>query len=198
MTDQPGPRKRKVVETVNFDVAGRKDDARRNNDELDQEYLKDVLSVKPVEGREDFYEGYVNMRAPAIPERNLPSVEIFNPAGIRIANAHWAMGYRRHDDLATMKWIPSAGMGGRVHQMDSGIYIYREPGEDWPEVDPIAEIDPDDIVVEPGPGKHEFTATHSQSGQAATGKSRIKAHKALIEKLEEVESRAALKAQKRQ
>lgn len=192
------PRQRKVVETVNFNVSGRKEDARKQSDELDKEYLRDALGVEPVPDRDYFYDFFVNMRAPAVPDRGLPSLEVFSPAGIRLANAAWAFGYRRHEDLATMMWLPSAGMGGREHSMDTGVYVYRELGEPWPETDVVAEIDPDDIVVEPGPGKHEFTATHSQSGRSSTGKSRIKAHKALIEQLEEIESRAALKRQNRQ
>lgn len=200
MAEEPHrPRQRKVVETVNFNVSGRKEDARKQGEELDKEYLRDVLGVEPVEGRESFYEFFVNMRAPAVPDRGLPDLSVFSPAGIRLANAAWGFGYRRHEELATMMWLPSAGMGGREHQMDSGVYIYRDLGEPWPDhIDVVAEIDPDDIVVEPGPGKHEFTATHSQSGRSATGKSRIKAHKALIEQLEEIESRAALKRQNRQ
>lgn len=191
-SDTTKPRKRKVVETVHFNTQGRKEDAVNDEEALSREYYRDALGVKPKEDREYFYDFFLNMRAPAVPDRGLPSIEVFNAAGIRLADAAWDFGYRRHEDLQTMKWLPSAGMGGRVHQMDSGIYIYREPGGPWPDVDPIAEINPDDIKTEPDPDRPgQFIAHHIQSGRKAVGKNRIQAHKRLLDKLEHIESKAS-------
>ncbi|WKW86122.1 hypothetical protein SEA_JONJAMES_148 [Gordonia Phage JonJames] len=180
---------RKVVETVHFNASGRKEDSAKNQEELQKEYLRDALAKPPTEGREYYYEMLLNLRVPADKENGLPSVEIFNPVGIRLADALWKFGYRRHPELEEMRWRPSAGMAGTVHEMDEGIYYFKDPetGE-WPDINPLDYIDPDDILTEPDPeNKGQFIATHRQSGHQARGKNRIRAHRALLEMLDDIE-----------
>ncbi|QDF15427.1 hypothetical protein SEA_MOLLYMUR_67 [Gordonia phage Mollymur] len=175
---------RRVVKRINFAAAEKIAQAK-------SEGLDAGSFVQPVEGREYFYERFKNMRAPA--RGRLPSLEVFLADGgaIRLADALWDAGYRRHPEHERVRWIPSAGMAGRISEYDQGVYIERNEDGTWPSLDAVDYVDPDDIViVRDEDDRTKFRATHTPSGRFALGKSRLKAQKALLEELEKVEDAA--------
>lgn len=175
---------RRVIQRVDFNAAEKI--AKAKAEGLDMSSF-----VKPTEGREYFYERFNNMRAPAL--GRMPSIEVFLADGgaIRLADSFHDAGYRRHPELEIVRWIPSAGMGGRISEYDQGVYVRRNDDGTWPSLDALDYIDPDDIVlVRDEADSTKFRATHTPSGRSALGKSRLKAQKALLEELEEVEDAA--------
>ena len=176
---------RRVIKQINFGAAEKV--AKRKAEGLDLESF-----VEPVEDREFFYEGFRNLRAPA--RGRMPSIEAFVADGgaIRLADSLYDQGYRRHEELATTRWIPSAGMGGRVSEYDQGVWIHRNEDGSWPSMDPLDYIDPEDIkIVRDEEDPSLFRATHMPTGRYALGKSRVKANRELLEALEAIEEAAA-------
>ncbi|ANA86634.1 hypothetical protein PBI_CLUBL_136 [Gordonia phage ClubL] len=196
MSDQEAAPKRvrKVVETRHFTTEGRKEPSQADRDRIDREFLKDVALATP-EGQEYFDEAFVNLRLP--PHGDLPSVEMFNPMGIRMAAAFRRLGYVRVEDREEIRWIPSAGMAGKVSEMDQGVWIERNEDGTWPSMDPLDYIDPNDIKTEPTPddefedeidANRRYRAVHVPTGHVAYGRKPLNAHKNLIEKLERIEA----------
>ncbi|QIG58730.1 hypothetical protein SEA_DATBOI_66 [Gordonia phage DatBoi] len=175
---------RRVVKRIEFNAAEKIATAKA-------EALDGGAFLKPVEGREYFYERLRNLRAPA--RGRLPSLEVFLADGgwLRLADALWDAGYRRHPEFEAERWIPSAGMGGRVTEQDQGVYIKRNEDGTWPSLDAVDYVDPDDIViVKDEEDRTKFRATYTPTGLFALGKSRLKAQRALLEELEKIEDAA--------
>jgi len=194
MTDEEPRRERRVLETRHFTTTGRKEQTQEERERLDREFLRDV-AVAPSEEDEYFNSGFVNLRLP--PHGNLPSVELFLPLGLRMAEAFKRMGYRRHEELEEIRWIPSPGMAGRVSEMDQGIWVERNADGTWPSLDPLDYINPDDIKTDPTPDddfdgdidpNRRYKAVHIPTGHYAYGRKPLNAHKNLLEKLERIEA----------
>ncbi|AOE43757.1 hypothetical protein SEA_SPEEDDEMON_700 [Gordonia phage SpeedDemon] len=185
MTDPvEGHPNRRVVKRIEFNAAEKIAKAK-------SEAIDGGSFLQPVEGREFFYERLKNMRAPA--RGRLPSLEVFLADGgwLRLADALWDAGYRRLPEHEVVRWIPSAGMGGRVSEYDQGVYITRNEDGTWPSLDAVDYVDPDDIVIaKDEEDRTKFRATHTPTGLFALGKSRLKAQRALLEELEAIEDAA--------
>ncbi|QBP33325.1 hypothetical protein SEA_BRUTONGASTER_110 [Gordonia phage BrutonGaster] len=188
------PRKRKVVETRHFTTSGRKEDSEAARNQRDREFLRDV--AVPGDDDEYFNAPFVNLRLP--PTADLPSVEIFNPMGLRMAAVFKQLGYVRLPEREKVRWLPSAGMAGRISEMDQGTWVERNDDGSWPSLDPLDHIVPEDIKTEPTPEEdfpdgidadHRYKAVYTPTGHFAYGRKPLNAHKNLLEKLERIEER---------
>ncbi len=205
MTDNLGDERREVVEEIRTQH-GRQEDARKQDRayqasgtegvEITPEYrrfLQALLDGKGLPSLDDVppLDPAVELMVAELLVLHLP--EWRTPTGRKIAEpttiktpqaprvAAWliARGWRHHPELETVRWVPTPGTSGGPY--DDGLHVHPDEHGQWPDPDPEAFYDIDDIdCAQQVSGR--WAATHPR-GITFEADTKSEAYAGLVERL---------------